>query len=391
MFDLRAICGPLGHDTTIVIVRADDSEGLDEFINVARPRSGGVLIVVGEHSGTHASITLTEERRGCLMPLRLTFDAAGVPDATLTTLEQLLDDTEDYFELHDRDVVELAAAIPEPARLEPRSEMYLNGDDMEQLELDINGDRTSDDEPWSVPTPGLLIRLLGTPTLPAHPELGRLDVSLIAFLACHGRSATKDQVIDAVWGGRRIERSTLWNRISKARSTLGHFLPARSQASQLVRLSPDAMTDIDIFKHLANHANQVSSSEALELIEQAMDMIDGVPFDAPGYDWAHDHQYFAHACDLIETTALRGIDTALEADNPAAARRIATAALRALKADEPVYRARMRIEAHAGNLTGVRGAYDELSTMLAELADDDSYQPSNSTKSLLGQLVANAE
>ncbi|MCU1395319.1 MAG: hypothetical protein JWM34_3747 [Ilumatobacteraceae bacterium] len=388
-FRLRVNCGPLGHETTIVVVPANEAL-VDDFVNAVSPRSGGIVIVIGEHADSAATISLPADGTACLQPLGLAFDAAGVPTETIALLDALASDTG-----HDIEVDEPAPAETDAtsARDERRSlaESFVTDDEVEQLELDMLDCDGDEDQPRSLPEPGLLVRLLGAPTLPDHPQLGRLDVSLVAFLACHDHSATEDQVINAVWGGRHIERSTLWNRISKARSTLGPFLPGRGQSSQLVRLSKDAVTDLDLFRSLAAHATQVSSSEALELIEQAMDMIVGVPFDAPGYDWAYDHQYFAQACNLIESTALRGIDIALEANHPEAARRIATAALRALKADEPIYRARMRIEAHVGNLTGVRGAYNELAGMLSELAEDDSYQPSNSTKSLLGQLVGTSD
>ncbi|MCU1366239.1 MAG: hypothetical protein JWN39_1878, partial [Ilumatobacteraceae bacterium] len=388
-FRLRVSCGPLGHETTIVIVPANEAP-IDELVNSVPRRSGGVLIVIGEHAETAATIVLREDGTACLQPLGLTFEAAGVPTETIAVLDALVSDTEADIEVDEPALVEVEARS-EPDDPRSAAESVVTGDEVEQLELDMLDCDTDEDQPWSLPEPGLLIRLLGAPTLPHHPQLGRLDISLVAFLACHDHSATEDQVINAVWGGRHIERSTLWNRISKARATLGPFLPGRGQSSQLVRLSTDAVTDLDLFGGLAAHATQASSAEALELIEQAMDMIAGVPFDGAGYDWAHDHQYFAQACNLIESTALRGIEIALEADDPEAARRIATAALRALKADEPIYRARMRIEAHVGNLTGVRGAYNELAGMLSELAEDDSYQPSNSTKSLLGQLVGTTD
>ena len=46
-------------------------------------------------------------------------------------------------------------------------------------------------------------------------QLGRIDLNLITFLACSGGTAAS-QVIDAVWNGRAIERSTLWNRIAQS-------------------------------------------------------------------------------------------------------------------------------------------------------------------------------
>ena len=40
-------------------------------------------------------------------------------------------------------------------------------------------------------------------------------------------------------------------------------------------------------------------------------LVDGVPFDDPTFDWAHDRQHHAHACQLIETATLRLVDLGL--------------------------------------------------------------------------------
>ena len=56
--------------------------------------------------------------------------------------------------------------------------------------------------------------------------------------------------------------------------------------------------------------------------------------------------------------------------------------------NEPLYRARMRLEAHIGNNTGVRAVYNELARLLNELAEDgDTYEPSGRTRALLRELV----
>ena len=119
-----------------------------------------------------------------------------------------------------------------------------------------------------------------------------------------------------------------------------------------------------------------------------MDLVTGVPFDAVGYDWAHEQQHYADACELIERAVLTLVDLALDLDDVATAKDAVSLGLKALRVNEPLYRARMRIEAHCGNTAGVRHAYDELVSLLAELDDGaGAYTPTDATTSLLEQLL----
>ena len=63
--------------------------------------------------------------------------------------------------------------------------------------------------------------MVGPPDVPAFPALGRMDLNVVAFLACAGGSTTVDQLTDAVWGGRLVEKETVWNRMSKVRAIVG--------------------------------------------------------------------------------------------------------------------------------------------------------------------------
>jgi hypothetical protein len=241
---------------------------------------------------------------------------------------------------------------------------------------------------WMPPAPELLVRVLGSPRIDQHTGLGRIELNLVTFLACNGGYASESQLINAVWNGRAIERATLWNRISKARAILGRFVPARDQGSSIVRLAPGVMTDAQMLKSAMDNAHDVSAGRALDQLGAAMEMIRGVPFDAVGYDWAHEEQHYADACELVERATLKIVDLALELDDVTAARQAVSQGLRALRVNEPLYRARMRIEANCANQAGVRAAYDELAALLEELSDgDESYAPSSATTALLDELL----
>ncbi|MFT3851347.1 MAG: hypothetical protein QM733_01180 [Ilumatobacteraceae bacterium] len=210
----------------------------------------------------------------------------------------------------------------------------------------------------------------------------------MTFLACSGGSASESQVIDAVWGGRAIERTTLWNRISRARSVLRDALPAREQGSTTLRLAPDVVTGVELLRGAFDDSARLSSHPATERLRQALTLVGGVPFDAPGYDWAYERQHYADACELVERCTLRLVDLALDDDDLTTAREAVSAGLRALRINEPLYRARMRIEAQGGNVAGVRQVYDELVNLLAELDDGDgAYLPAPATEALRDELL----
>ena len=80
-------------------------------------------------------------------------------------------------------------------------------------------------------------------------------------------------------------------------------------------------------------------------------------------------------------------DTALaiESRDFALARMATKSGLRSARLSEEIYRARMRIEATAGNPAGVRQAYDELALLLDELGD--GYEPDEETRRLLHALL----
>ena len=155
-----------------------------------------------------------------------------------------------------------------------------------------------------------------------------------------------------------------------------------------MHLAPSVTTDAELLRHAVEQAQQLSSAQAVDHLRAAMDLVTGVPFDAVGYDWAHEQQHYADACQLIERAALMLVDLALDLDDVATAKDAASIGLKALRLNEPLYRARMRIEAHCGNRAGIRHTYDELVSLLAELDDGTAtYSPTHATTALLDELL----
>ena len=374
-----------GRELTVGVVRADRCSDLAELVELAQPRSGVVLLLLGPAAGSGATLQLEPGGNARLEPLGLTVEPARLPVATGLALGALLEtvdtepDTETVTATETETDDEGSSGAVAPDVQTPT---------FDQLLLTIDApDGTSDDD-WARPAPDLLVRVLGTPTIDEHPGLGRAELNIVIFLACSGGKATEDQVIDAVWNGRLVERSTLWNKMSRARSVLGRLLPPREQSTGVVRLHPAVMTDLQLFSVLVDRAQLVSSYEAMELLTDALGLVRGVPFDTVGYEWAHEQQHHSSACELIETAGLRLVELALEADDIATARAGVNSALAALKINEPLYRARMRIEAHAGNTGGVQTAYNEIVALVGDLDGASQSRVSPSTAKLYEALTS---
>jgi DNA-binding SARP family transcriptional activator len=373
-FQLRARHDPTGRELTIIIAAVDTLGQVEEFIAAAEPHRGVAVVLLGDTPTARTTLNVDEHGVATLAPLGLTVTAAELSTATIETVEELIND---------------ATAIVEPVHGisdEPEPALTLA---LADFEAEENGIDDLTVETAEVVEPSVMVRVLGPPSIPSHPKIGRTDVNLLAFLACNEGSATEDQIIDAVWCGRNVERATLWNHLSKVRSALGtEHVPSRDQGDTRVRIGDGISSDLAYLAALVHHAERASSAEAACLLRRALDLVDGVPFDAAGYDWAHEQQHHARACSLIETATLRLVDLAIDDDDPATARHALNQGLRALRVNEPLYRARMKLEAHIGNHTGVRTVYNELTQLLNELADDgETYEPSGRTRALLTELV----
>jgi hypothetical protein len=187
-----------------------------------------------------------------------------------------------------------------------------------------------------------------------------------------------------------VQGKTVWNLVGRTRTALGQLpdgtwaLPPSDRNRRMKGLADGVTTDLAILRHLYDEAQQMPSSQAIELLWQGLELVEGPPFDADGYDWAHHGtQDVAEASSLIERSAAQLVELALNVDDVERARGAITQGLRGLPGDEVLYRLRMRVEHHAGNLAGVSTAYDELVRYLADL----DAEPSSTTVDLWRSLL----
>jgi hypothetical protein len=235
----------------------------------------------------------------------------------------------------------------------------------------------------------ILVRVLGPPRVDERTELRRRELALVVYLACRGGPVHASSIQHAIWGGQAVQDKTLWNLITRTRATIGVFdgepaLPPADRSRNTLALSDRLTTDLAVFRWLYERAIESPSAQAIELLREALALVEGEPFDAPGYDWAHhDHQYVAEASALIEQAVDHLVDLTTQAGDVDVARDALVRGLRGLPGNEVLYRARMRLEHDAGNLAGVKSAWDELVGYL-----DDLYtEPSEATELLYRELV----
>jgi DNA-binding SARP family transcriptional activator len=371
-FRLRAIDGAMGRELIVLVAGAGvPADYLVDALEALTPHRGAAAVVVGEHPTARATIVIDECGHAVLRPLRLEFEVAGLPSDSARAVETAIQDAAESL---------VPSAVAEGSLSAEPFTLF------DEPDPSTNGDGLVEDD-WQPPSPALLVRVLGPPCVVSVEGLSATGVSLVAFLACHGHKATEDQLINAVWNGKAVNKTTVWNHITKIRSALGSHMPPR-KPGDAVRLGDDVMTDLAILKLCAAHAREAASGRAIELLTHGLELIEGAPFDLPGYDWASEHQYHAEACAGIEGAALQLVGLALQAGQLDIARRAIEQGLRAVPANEPLYRERMKLEAHAGNHTAVRQAFAELQHQLDELGGGiDDFEPSPETIALAKRLT----
>lgn len=395
-------CGPDGaHLEATVVIAAAPSAGTQTGLATAvQPRLGVAVVAASDEPSAAARVHIAPDGTAHIEPLGITFEAAGVPDDTASSLKALVDAEQEPLDFdsngHETSQVRLPLDIPPPSSNGdlPAITSTISGNGTGEQPDDNGDDLDETDESTAVePSPldaSLVVKVLGTPRVPDRPNLKRRETVLTAYLACRGGQVNASAVQDALWNGQAVQGKTVWNLVGRTRTALGQLpdgtwaLPPSDRNRRMKGLAPGVTTDLAILRQLYEQAQDVSSAEAIGLLRQGLALVEGPPFDADGYDWAHHGtQDVAEASRLIEQAAEQLVDLALDNDDIDTAREAITQGLRGLPGDEVLYRLRMRVEHHAGNLPGVTAAYNELLSYLAEL----EAEPSPSTVELHRELL----
>ncbi|MCY3954136.1 MAG: hypothetical protein OXG69_16575 [bacterium] len=163
----------------------------------------------------------------------------------------------------------------------------------------------------------------------AAPFTSQRALDLVCYLAFHRDGAAADKLRCWLW--RRSEPppspKTFANVVSRARVCLGRDADGKPYLSHLgadgvYRLSAQVTTDLERFAAWRRLADRVPPQQALEYLRAALWLVRGAPFGGGSggtFSWA-DASWRSHVEYLVDSTAHRLADAALELDRVEVAR-----------------------------------------------------------------------
>lgn len=308
LFALRARSRPQdSHEPVIVIVDPTtvEQERLAEMIELANGDLGTILVV----TGPCPSLTWQLESAGggvAIQPLGLSLDGLGVPRELDCLIEELV-------------------PAAEPTQDEPEADEELEADEVHAVLADhvaIAQDRlppatsatTVEDGEWDVE-----LKVLGQVRCVGLDEpLTPTELHLAIFLAFHRNGENSDTIATMVWPNGVAQR-TITNTMASLRRKLGTgsdgemLFPLGRDSQYVYKLSPRVATDWDRFLKLARGAEELPPEAGVELLDRALELIDGPPFRAPaGYSWAYSDGTASLICETVALVARRCVDLHLD-------------------------------------------------------------------------------
>jgi hypothetical protein len=142
------------------------------------------------------------------------------------------------------------------------------------------------------------------------------ELHLAIYLAFNRNGANSDTIATMVWPNGAAQR-TITNTMASLRRKLGTgsdgemLFPLGRDSQYLYKLSPRVTTDWDRFLDLARRAEELPPDQAVELLDQALELIDGPPFRAStGYSWAYSDGTASLISETVALVARRCVDPA---------------------------------------------------------------------------------
>ncbi len=276
LFTMRARAKPQdSHEPVVVVVDVArvGAEAVARLVGLANGDLGAIVVILGDDPTVSWRLRFTESTL-TLEPLGLELERVGLTEEAAELIEEIVpagdpaaaEEPASTFELVDAEApVLLLPKLPE--------EVLVDADDEDfDIELKVLGQ----------------VRAVGT-----QQPLTPTELHLAIYLAFHRNGENADTISTMIWpDGARPK--TLVNTMASLRRKLGTgsdgqmLFPLGRDNQYTYRLSDRVVTDWDRFVALARRAEVAEPDEALELLERAVDLIDGPPFRASaGYSWAY--------------------------------------------------------------------------------------------------------
>lgn len=305
------------NDPCVFVVDADaldpaGTEQLEQLVSNCHPRSGTVVVIIGDASGSNERIIVDHEGTALW---------SGVDLVTPNLIEEAADEINDLLDKivdTDPEPLEADAWIDALVSAETTADpVRSTGEDADRAELHSTYDPPSFD---------VLLQLMGEPR--AHGvDLTADETELLSLLTClrHRTEIHIALVHESVGPDRK--RKTIENRMSILRRKLGlgadgndllpEAAPGRGGRSHYL-VSPLVRTDIDLLEHRYRAADELASGEALSVLRDGLELLQGPLLRSRrGYEhWPHSEGVIVEATSIIQAYACRLIELAAEAADP---------------------------------------------------------------------------
>ena len=203
----------------------------------------------------------------------------------------------------------------------------------------------------------------------------------VAYLALHP-GATREELAEAIWQGRRVEPSTKRNLVSRTRTWLGvdeegrHYLETvPGHGADRLRLSESVTTDWAAFTQYVSAARERPSDEALRHLDAALDLVRGRPFlgiDPTRYVWAE--RPLQEMVSSITDAAVMAAEIHVANGDHARARDVATRALSVDWSNDRLVEIAIQACQRGGDAETVARLVERHERLLDELADIEPAQ-----------------
>jgi hypothetical protein len=320
---------------------------------------GLAVVIAGNEAAAQARLTLDGDRwrfsigDDASPVMAVEVAPVGLTHDDLRKVDELVADASMPLEVDDRQVTEVVTppAIMTFAESQPSRE---------SPEVHSGGHTPS----WSI-----MVRLLGpVDVVDADGNDATFEKSkareLVAWLATHRDRPTRTGARTALWD-LDVRDATFANVVSVARRTMARLVPppvgqewlARTQTEQLP-LHGEVISDADLLADRLEASRGVTSAAAVELLEPAVGLVRGMPFEGTSYLWPDADGLSSNLVLLATTAAAELARHHLHMGDVQGVFRATGQGLLALPGHEELIALRMRAHACAGDHAGVRHEWE---------------------------------
>lgn len=302
LFALRARSRPQdSHEPVIVIVdpRLLGEDELGQMLDLANGDLGTILLISGTCPIASWKLEATQGEV-VIHPLGLTLASLAIS----TELDCLIEEMTPQAEPDEGEPEELGECEPDEVEAVLADHVAM----AHQRLPNIAGAIVEKD--WDVELKVLgQVRCVGT-----EQTLTPTELHLAIYLAFHPNGENADTIITMVWPNGVAHR-TFTNTMASLRRKLGTgsdgemLFPLGRDSQYLYKLSQRVTTDWHRFLDLVRRAESLPDGQAVELLDEALSLIEGPPFRAAaGYSWAYSDGTASLITETVALAARRCVD-----------------------------------------------------------------------------------